>query len=65
MSLFCGTKVCLDSEMDLNLPAGEPDPTSFSEPGGFRDLDQAKQFSIEMPRNLFAARRNRELNMID
>lgn len=65
MSLPGRTEVRLYTEVDLNIPTGEPDSTAFCKFGRLRDLDHAKRLSVEMPRDVFSARGHRELNMID
>ena len=65
MSFFGRTEICLHTKVDLNISTREPDATTLCEFGRLRDLDHAQQVSVEMPRDIFAAGRHGELNMID
>jgi len=65
MRLARRRKRFLDSEVQLQLTALEPQSAAASQRGRLRNLSQAKQISIKTPRAIFLAPRDRDLHMIE
>jgi len=55
----------VDAEMELQVPGLEPGAASRLEIRRFVDLRKSQQVAIEPPGHVFAARRNRDLHMVN
>ena len=65
MRLRRRTKVRLDPEMHLELPAFEPDAAAPGEVGWLGDLGNLEEPGVERARFLFLAAGHRELDVVD
>src|SRR4029079_532818 len=65
MRLARGTKFGIHAEMDPDVAPLEPRATALAEFWRFHDLGDSEQPPVELARSLLAARRHRELNMVD
>jgi hypothetical protein len=65
VSFLGGTKVVIDAEMYVDIPAFEPEPSATGELRWFRHLVEAEESRVKLPSPIFAARRNRELNVVE
>jgi len=63
--LACRAKIRLDTQVNLQIPAFEPTPAAFCQMGRFRDLRYSQHAAVEAPGEIFAARRHRQLHMLD
>lgn len=64
MSLFCGTEVSLDSEVNTECAALKPERSQVGDVLGHGHFDQAEKIGIELACDSLLPRRNSDLNVV-
>ena len=65
MSSFCGMEVGLDAEMHICRPGREPNAVAPCHGWGLLDLGQTEDTGVKLTGAIFAANRNRKLDVIE